>query len=85
MAAKASNHADAFDLYASRYWALRTMFEHHYDGESPIADPDLAMVDPHSFSHDSAPQMKGFKLDRELLLSLYHDAAHQLLSKLHSR
>jgi hypothetical protein len=85
MAAKASNHADAFDLYASRYWALRTMFEHHYDGESPIADPDLAMVDPQSFSHDSAPQMRGFKLDRELLLLLYHDAAHQLLSKVHSR
>src|SRR5690606_8368514 len=38
--------ADAsFDLFASRYWALRTLFETDYDGPSPIVDPDLHMMD----------------------------------------
>lgn len=79
MAAKASSHADAFDLYASRYWALRTMFEHTYDGESPIVDPDLVMVEPERFSLNSAPLLRGFKLDTELLRALYHDASNKLI------
>lgn len=47
----ASSEDEAFDLYASRYWALRTMFETDYEGESNIADPDLQMVDPDN--HDA--------------------------------
>jgi len=35
-----------FDLYASRFWALRTMCEADYHGMSPIVDSDLHMVDP---------------------------------------
>ena len=35
-----------FDLFASRYWALRTLIETRYDGPSPIVDPDLPMIDP---------------------------------------
>ena len=35
----------SFDLIASRYWALRTFMETDYHGPSPIADPDLSMVD----------------------------------------
>ena len=35
-----------FDLFASRFWALRTLIESTYDGPSPIVDPDLHKVDP---------------------------------------
>ncbi len=79
MAAKASNPDDAFDLYASRYWAYRTMFETEYDGESPIADPDLAMVDPERFSPLDGPRLTGHRLPDDILRSLYHDAAAELL------
>jgi hypothetical protein len=79
MAAKASNADQAFDLYASRYWALRTMWERHYEGESPIADPDLKMVEPSRYDDMSAPQLRGFALPRPLLMTLYHDAASRLL------
>lgn len=83
MQAKASSEEEAFDLYASRYWALRTMFETDYEGESPIADPDLAMVDPDRFSPMDAPILRGKSLPNDLLTSLYHDAAHALLDPLH--
>ncbi|NDC37119.1 MAG: hypothetical protein EBZ48_03595, partial [Proteobacteria bacterium] len=83
MAAKASSHEDAFDLYASRYWALRTMFERHFEGESPITDPDLSLVDPAQYSPHAAPKLRGFALPAEVLQSLYHDAAAQLLSKVY--
>jgi hypothetical protein len=83
MAAKANNQEQAFDLYASRYWALRKMWESDYRGESPIADPDLKMVDPARFSEMDAPQMVGRTLPPEMLCSLYHDAAEALLEPLH--
>jgi hypothetical protein len=70
---------DAFNLYASRYWSLRTLFETAYDGESPIADPDLAMVDPDQYDEMSAPRLKGHSLSRDELVSLYSAAAHDSL------
>jgi hypothetical protein len=85
MAAKANNADQAFDLYASRYWALRTMWETDYRGESPIADPDLNMVDPQRFDDMSAPELVGRSLPDELLRSLYHNAAEALLEPLHRR
>lgn len=75
MAAKASGAEDAFDLYASRYWALRTLWESDFDGESPIADPDLAMVDPQRFTPQDAPRLCGQHLPPDVLKSLYVDAA----------
>ena len=42
----ASKSDMSFDLFASRYWALRTLLETSYDGPSPIVDPDLPLVDP---------------------------------------
>ena len=75
MADLADSPEAAFDLYASRYWALRTMFESSYDGESNISDPDLAMVDPAKFGPMSAPRLQGFGFSRDLLATLYHDAA----------
>ena len=71
----ASNEAEAFDLYASRYWALRTMFETGYAGESNIADPDLMMVEPDRYDAMSAPALTGRSLPVEMLRVLYGGAA----------
>lgn len=83
MAAKADSVEGAFDLYASRYWALRKMWETDVRIESPIADPDLKMVDPTNHDDMSAPMLVGAQLPRDLLQSLYHDAARDLLEPLH--
>jgi hypothetical protein len=80
---RASSPAQAFDLYASRYWALRTMLESDYEGESPIADPDLAMTDPERYDEMDAPHLAGRSLPADLLKSIYHDAARDLLEPLH--
>ena len=66
MTTKASNPQEAMDLYASRYWALRHLFESRYDGPSPIADPDLAMVDPDRFRPAGYPSTSrsAISLDR---------------------
>ena len=70
-----ANSADeAFDLYASRYWALRTMYETAYDGESNIADPDLHMVDPQRFTKMDAPRLRGFAMEKADLEVLYRGA-----------
>jgi hypothetical protein len=71
----------AFDLYASRYAALRAMWETSWEGESPIADPDLMMTEPQKYSAMSAPTLRGFALPRDVLDSFYHDAAATLLAK----
>lgn len=84
MAAKANSREDAFELYASRYWALRKLWETNYEGESPIADPDLKMVEPERFTDLDAPRLCGKSLPRDLLGSLYHDAAAALLDPLHT-
>jgi hypothetical protein len=85
MAAKASDAEQAFDLYASRYWALRTMWETEYRGDSPIADPDLKMVEPEKYDDMSAPPLVGMNVPRELLQSLYHGASDGLLGRLHEQ
>ncbi len=79
MADLADSPEAAFDLYASRYWALRTMWETGYDAESPIADPDLAMVEPQKYNGLSAPRLVGRSLPPELLRTLYAGAAEALL------
>jgi hypothetical protein len=71
----------AFDLYASRYFALRTMWETTYEGESPIADLDLAMVDPARYNAMSAPALRGLGLDDATLRTLYAGAAGELLDR----
>ncbi len=70
----------AAELYASRYFALRLLFETTYTGESPIADPDLAMVDPSRFTAMSAPTLRGLDLPREDLDALYFASAEALLA-----
>ncbi len=80
MADLASTPEDAAELYASRYFALRLMFESRYRGASPIADPDLAMVDPARFDAMSAPPLTGFSFPKDLLADLYFGAAKRLLT-----
>jgi len=80
MAAKASNADEAYDLYASRYWALRTLLETSYSGESPISDPDLNLVEPNKYTPLDAPILRGKSLPHDTLTALYHTAAHTLLS-----
>ncbi|RIL01800.1 MAG: hypothetical protein DCC75_13500 [Proteobacteria bacterium] len=75
MMRKASSEEEAFDLYASRYWALRTLLESDYAGESPISDPDLNLVDPANFSELDAPKLLGKSLPLEVLEPLYFTAA----------
>ena len=75
-------HERAFDLYASRYWALRTLLETDYTGESPIADPDLAMLNAQRYDAMSAPQLNGKCFPSSLLKPLLHDAAKNLLQPL---
>lgn len=84
MGSKASTEEEAFDLYASRYWALRTLLETDYDGESPIADPDLHLVNPSVYTEMDAPRLKGKNLPPHLLRSLYFEAANKLLEPLYS-
>jgi hypothetical protein len=81
---RANSRDEAFELYASRYWALRTMYETDYDGESPIADPDLAMIDEARYSELDAPPLRGKSLPDDVLRDLYHDAAHALLEPWHA-
>lgn len=80
-AAQASTSEEAFELYASRYWTLRTMLETDYDGESPIADPDLVMVEPERFDGMSAPRLIGKALPKNLLRSLYRGAYESTLGR----
>jgi hypothetical protein len=81
MDAKASTPEDAYDLYASRYWALRTLFETDHVGPSPIADPDLHLMSPQEFSPLDAPLLRGCKLPADVLRSLYYETAKGLLAE----
>lgn len=81
----AGSESDAFDLYASRYWALRTMWETDYDGESNIADPDLKMVEPDRYDALSAPTLRGKRLPPEMLRVLYRGAAGRNLDGWYAR
>lgn len=81
-ALKANTPQSALELYSSRYFALRTLFETNYSGESPIADPDLAMVNPEKYSALDAPQLIGKSLPKEYLPNLYRGAAENLLANI---
>lgn len=75
----ADSPSAAAELYASRYYALRTLFETNYEGESPIADGDLMMVDPSRYDAMSAPTLRGMALPAEVLADLYRGGAEKLL------
>lgn len=83
MGEQAASADEAFDLYASRYWAFRTLFETDYTGESPIADPDLKLVDPEQHDDMSAPRLAGKQLPKDDLITLYRQATLDTLHKWH--
>lgn len=74
------NNSIGFDLFASRFWALRTLLETGYDGPSPIVDPDLHKVDP-SVPEDSTAHLRGAKMGEapSLLEDIYFNAAAGIL------
>lgn len=67
-----------FDLFASRYWALRTLLETDYDGPSPIVDPDFKLVAP-TAPADATAHLRGAAIDAATLRRIYHDNAQRLL------
>jgi hypothetical protein len=75
----ANSPQSALDLYSSRYLALRLLFETDYQGTSPIADPDLPMVDPRITDPLAAPTLRGANLRPALLEDLYRNASLALL------
>lgn len=81
----ANTREQAFDLYASRYWAQRTMWETSYEGESNIADPDLAMVDPTHYGPLDAPRLVGRSLPSDLLREVYSGAVSRTLDAWYER
>ncbi len=83
MSAKASSAEQAFDLYASRMWALRMLWEGHHRGPSPIADPDLHLVDP-AVDPMASPMLVGHALPAEDLQALYTGAADSLFEQIDS-
>lgn len=76
--AKATSPVEALDLYASRYWALRHLLETSFEGPSPIADPDLAMIDPDGHDPMDSPTLHGHAVPDELLARIYRDTAAML-------
>jgi hypothetical protein len=81
MADLAESEEGASDLYASRYFTLRMLFETEYQGESPIADPDLRMVDPSVTDPLAAPVVRGFALSADALRDLYRENAQRFFSR----
>lgn len=75
----ADSPAAAFDLYASRYYALRKMWETKERGPSPIADPDLKMVEPQKYDDWASPTLGGLWLPKDVLQAMYHEAAENVV------
>ena len=93
IAEKATDPTTAFDLYASRYWALRSMFETELDIESPIQDPDRriemlldsGIEDIQAHIADSEiprARLRGIGLESPQLCWLYNRAASEFHEKL---
>ncbi len=77
----ASSPDEALELYCSRLWALRTLFETDFDGPSNIADPDLNMVDPTRYDKLAAPRLRGLNLSPRLLAALYRGNCDALMGR----
>jgi predicted TIM-barrel fold metal-dependent hydrolase len=75
----ADSPQSAAELYASRHFALRAMLETTGDRPSPIADPDLMMVDPITYTALSSPTLRGIGLPGDVLEDLYFNNARRVL------
>jgi hypothetical protein len=56
------------------------LWERSEELESPISDPDLAMVDPSRHPND-APMLRGQALAHEALTDLYRGSCESFLSR----
>ncbi len=74
------NQSIGFDLFASRFWALRTLIETLYDGPSPIVDPDLHKVDP-TVPKRSTTHLAGAGMSGANLGDLYFNNVANLLER----
>ena len=63
-----------FDFFASRFWALRKLWETAHVGQTNILDPD--------YPPDQQPRLHGLALPDEVLQKLYHDNANKLLTRM---
>ena len=70
---QAEKPEEAFELYASRYFALRTLWETDKEIQSPIADPDLALIAPEKHKESDSPAIRGKSLSGEVLKALYFE------------
>ncbi len=66
-----------FDFFASRFWALRKLWETAHVGPTNITDPDL--------SPDQQPMIRGLALPDEVLQKLYRDNAVRLMASVGAR
>ncbi|MBL8795002.1 MAG: amidohydrolase family protein [Planctomycetia bacterium] len=62
--------------YISRYWCQRTLWESHWTGRSPIADPDFLA----EAGGPTTPPLHGIDLPAEVLELVYHGNAERLLA-----
>ncbi len=81
MADLAETPEGAFELYASRYFALRTILETGYRGPGFIADPDLHMVDPARAPGDDTPLYRGLSLPGVVLRGVYRESVLGMLAR----
>lgn len=65
------------ELYASRYWAYKTLLETEYNGLCPIVDPDFKMLDDAADEKQTC-QLVGANFDDEALSWLYRKAAERV-------
>lgn len=86
MSVKAASEAQARELYASRFWTLRVLWETSWRGRSPIEDPDLLLGSPAAsltaaeaaVEAPLSPPLIGCALPRDLLAAFYAGAAERL-------
>jgi hypothetical protein len=57
------------------------MFETRWEGPSPIADPDLMMVDPEKYNARSAPNLRGIGLPADVLSDMYAGVVERVVGK----
>src|SRR5262249_15821987 len=60
--------------YVSRYWCQRTLWESHWEGRSPIADPDYQ----HSADEPETPPLLGVDLPMDVLVQVYRTNAERI-------
>jgi hypothetical protein len=72
-----TRHGQKRELYESRYWSQRMLWESVWEGPSPIADSDYRPRD----GEPALPQLRGLGLPVDVLRQVYHDNAQRLFAR----